>query len=94
MRSLTLPARNQYLARTKGDSESTRFAENDDQGKTTLRLAGFLLMVAGWMLVLAAVVLLRALPAQTGFALAGVAVEALGFVLVARRRRTKLGEPA
>jgi hypothetical protein len=44
-------------------------------------------MLAGWMLVLAAVVLLRALPAQTAFALAGFAVEVLGFVLAARRRR-------
>jgi uncharacterized membrane protein YccF (DUF307 family) len=55
----------------------------------SLKLAGFLLMLAGWWLVLAAVVLLRALAAQTIFVLAGVAVEILGFVLAARQHVPK-----
>lgn len=46
-------------------------------------------MLAGWWLVLAAVVLLRALAAQTVFVLAGVAVEILGFVLAARQHVPK-----
>ena len=53
-------------------------------------------MLAGWLLVLAAIVLLRALPARTGFAVAGMAVEVLGFVLAARNhipsRSTKFAE--
>jgi len=58
-----------------------------------LRIAGFLLMLAGWMLVLAALVMLVSLPSRTGFVLAGVAVEILGFVLIARAHLpSKAGE--
>jgi hypothetical protein len=49
-----------------------------------MRLVGFLLLVAGWVLVLAAVVLLGASPARAAFALAGTGVEALGLGLVFR----------
>jgi VIT1/CCC1 family predicted Fe2+/Mn2+ transporter len=49
-----------------------------------MRLAGFSLLLAGWLLVLAALVLLRSLRAQTAFVLAGLAVEALGLVLAVR----------
>ena len=49
-----------------------------------MKIAGFLLMVAGWILALAALVLLVSLPSRTAFVIAGLAVEALGFVLVAR----------
>jgi len=49
-----------------------------------MRVAGFSLLLAGWLLVLAALVLLRSLGAQTGFVLAGLAVEALGLVLTVR----------
>jgi hypothetical protein len=57
-----------------------------------LRIAGLLLLMAGWMLMLASVVMLSSLRLQTGFALAGFAVELLGFVLLAsghlpRRKR-------
>jgi len=58
-----------------------------------LKLAGFLLMVAGWLIVLCAVTILRALPTQTAFALAGTGIEVLGFVFAARnhfpKRRAK-----
>jgi hypothetical protein len=58
-----------------------------------LRIAGFLLMLAGWMLVLAALVMLVSLPSRTGFVLAGLAVEILGFVLVVRAHLpSKAGE--
>jgi len=40
-------------------------------------------MLAGWMLMLAAVVMLNSLPARTGFAVAGMAVEILGLALLA-----------
>ncbi len=52
--------------------------------RLALTLAGFLLSLAGWAIVLAAVALLKSLPQQGGFALAGVAVEVLGLILVAR----------
>jgi hypothetical protein len=49
-----------------------------------MRVAGFSLLLAGWLLVLAALVLLRSPRAQTEFVLAGLAVEALGLVLAVR----------
>lgn len=58
-----------------------------------MKLAGFLLALAGWLLALAALVLLKSLPSMTAFVLAGIAVEVLGIVFVARAhlgpRRTK-----
>lgn len=49
-----------------------------------MRFVGFLLMLSGWLLVLAAVVLLGSAGARGAFVFAGVAVEALGLVLVFR----------
>ena len=49
-----------------------------------MKVAGFLLLVAGWILVLAALVLLGAAGPRTAFLLAGVGVEILGLVLFAR----------
>jgi hypothetical protein len=49
-----------------------------------VKVAGFLLLLAGWSIVLAAVVLLRQAPPQIGFVLAGIAVEVLGLVLIFR----------
>jgi len=49
-----------------------------------MKIAGFLLLLAGWFLALAAVVLLQPGPAQNAFVLAGVAVEILGLILAAR----------
>jgi len=49
-----------------------------------MRLTGFLLLLAGWVIVLAALALLAPNGPQPAFILAGVAVEALGMVLVAR----------
>jgi hypothetical protein len=49
-----------------------------------MRLLGFLLLVAGWMLVLAALVLLPFGPSQTSFVLVALAVEALGLAFVFR----------
>ena len=58
-----------------------------------MKLAGFLLLPAGWFIAASAVVLLHTVPSQTVFCLAGLAVEAVGFVFVARehipKRRTK-----
>ena len=49
-----------------------------------MRLAGFLLLLAGWAIVLAALALLPSAVPRVVFLAAGVAVELLGFVLVAR----------
>jgi len=49
-----------------------------------MRLIGFLLLITGWLLVLAAVVLLGAAPSRAAFVLAGTAVEVLGLALVFR----------
>ena len=48
-----------------------------------MKLAGFMLLVAGWIIVLAAAALLQA-AAQGAFALAGFAVQILGLVFVFR----------
>ena len=49
-----------------------------------MKVSGFLLLLAGWGLVLAALVLLGSGAARGAFVLAGVAVEALGLGLAAR----------
>jgi hypothetical protein len=49
-----------------------------------MKLAGFLLLVAGWSIVVAAVALLPSPGARVGFVVAGLAVEALGLALVVR----------
>jgi VIT1/CCC1 family predicted Fe2+/Mn2+ transporter len=49
-----------------------------------MKAAGFFLLVAGWLLVLAALIMLRSINAQTAFVLAGLAVEVLGLVLAVR----------
>jgi len=53
-----------------------------------MKVAGFLLLLAGWALVLAAIALLGAAGPRAAFLLAGVAVEVLGLVLVARSHLT------
>lgn len=49
-----------------------------------MRLVGFLMLLAGWFLTLAAVVLFAAAPLRAAFVLVGLAVEALGLVLAFR----------
>jgi hypothetical protein len=53
-----------------------------------MKVAGFLMLVAGWILVLAAIALLAANGPRSAFLLAGLGVEGLGFVLVARAHLT------
>jgi uncharacterized membrane protein YccC len=45
---------------------------------------GFLLLLSGWAIAVAAVALLKTTPERGAFALAGIGVEALGLVLVVR----------
>jgi hypothetical protein len=49
-----------------------------------MKVVGFLMMLAGWFLVLAAIVLFASPPLRSGFVLAGIAVEALGLFLAFR----------
>jgi hypothetical protein len=62
-----------------------------------MRLAGLLLLPAGWGLVIAAVILLAAAGPRTAFVLAGFAVELLGLGLVIRTHmpdRSSRGGPS
>ncbi len=53
-----------------------------------MRLTGYLLMVSGWLLALAALLLLAGLGQRFAFVLAGLLVELLGLGLVAYRYRS------
>jgi hypothetical protein len=52
--------------------------------ESIVKLAGFLLLLAGWIIVLAAILLLGTVPVRAAFLLAGMGVEMLGLALVAR----------
>ncbi len=54
-----------------------------------MKLAGCLLLISGWMIVLAALVLLPGLAARAGFVAAGIAVEIIGLGLIARGQVTE-----
>ena len=49
-----------------------------------MRLLGFLMLLAGWFLVLAAIVLFASPTLRSAFVLTGMAVEALGLILAFR----------
>lgn len=57
-----------------------------------MKIAGFLLLLAGWGIVLSAVVLLKPTAARGAFALAGVGVEIMGLVLVIRSHMAPKGD--
>jgi hypothetical protein len=57
-----------------------------------MKMAGFLLLLAGWFLVLAAVVLLAAPVSRSCFVVAGIGVEILGLFLVFRAHLPVAGE--
>jgi hypothetical protein len=56
-----------------------------------MRLLGFFLQIAGWIIVLAAIALLQAAP-RTAFALAGFCVELAGVTLAVRSHLIPHGE--
>ena len=56
-----------------------------------MRLLGFFLQIAGWIIVLAAILLLEAAP-RTAFALAGFCVQLLGVTLAVRSHLIPHGE--
>ncbi len=57
-----------------------------------MKFLGFLLLLAGWGIVLTAVVLLAASAPRVAFVLAGSGVEILGLVLVIRAHPAPRGE--
>ena len=57
-----------------------------------MKLAGFLLLLAGWVIVLAAVVLLAPALPRAGFVLAGIGVEVVALILFARSHLALQGE--
>jgi hypothetical protein len=57
-----------------------------------MRIAGFLLLLAGWGIVLSAILLLRPSSPIAAFVTAGTGVEVLGLVLVIRSHRLLRGE--
>ena len=56
-----------------------------------MKLAGFLLLLSGWGIVVSTLPLLRSLGARAAFVLAGMAVELIGLTLVARSHRATKG---
>ena len=56
-----------------------------------MKIAGFLLLFAGWLLVIAAVILLRGEAPRAAFVLAGVGVEAFALVLLFRTHLVRRG---
>jgi hypothetical protein len=57
-----------------------------------LKLLGFLLLLAGWGIILAAMVLLSQTPARIAFVIAGLGIETVGFALVVRSHPISRGE--
>jgi hypothetical protein len=49
-----------------------------------MKFTGFLMLVAGWVIVLASMPLLASMKSRTIFVLAGLGVEVIGLVLVVR----------
>lgn len=57
-----------------------------------MKFLGFLLLLAGWGIVLTAIGLLAASPLRVVFVLSGIGVEILGLVLVIRAHPAQRGE--
>lgn len=57
-----------------------------------MKLAGFLLLLAGWSILVVAVAILPSQVSRSVFVVAGLLVESLGLVLVVRNLRQSAGE--
>ncbi len=56
-----------------------------------MKLAGFLLLLSGWGIVVSTLPLLPSLPMRAAFVLLGMAVELMGLTLVVRSHRVQEG---
>jgi hypothetical protein len=52
-----------------------------------MKIAGFFLLVAGWVIVIAALALLRSVASRDLFILVGVSIQILGVILVVHSHR-------
>jgi Flp pilus assembly protein TadB len=59
---------------------------------SSMKLAGLLMLVAGWLLILATLALLGSAPLRGAFVVAGVAVEAIGLGLLVRSHLVLRGD--
>lgn len=57
-----------------------------------MRIAGFLLLTAGWVIVIAAILLLHFPVSTAGFLLAGIAIQILGLVFAIHSHRVMKSE--
>ena len=79
------------LAGNRGPINPSTLGARQKKGHS-MKLAGFLLLLAGWVIVLSAVALLASARQQAGFVLAGLGVEAVGLVLAVRSHLAFAGE--
>ncbi len=56
-----------------------------------MKVAGFLLLPAGWIIVLAAVALLPSAPSRAAFVFAGIGIELLGLTVLIRSHAAPRG---
>ncbi|MFZ3200423.1 MAG: hypothetical protein WA175_04665 [Candidatus Acidiferrales bacterium] len=68
-----------------------RFPRDTPEGVRRMRFLGFMLLLAGWAIVVCALALLQDVP-RVAFAYAGMGVEVLGLVLVIRAHLFLRGE--
>jgi hypothetical protein len=59
----------------------------NQEGMKDMRMAGFLLLAAGWVIVTAALFLLNSPGARAAFVFAGVAVQVVGLIFAIRTHR-------
>ena len=60
-------------------------------GRVGMKLAGFLLLLSGWIIVVSTLPLLPSLQTRAAFALAGMGVELIGLALVVRAHWVQKG---
>jgi hypothetical protein len=60
-------------------------------GRIGMKLAGFLLLLSGWIIVVSTLPLLPSLQTRAAFALAGMGVELIGLALVVRAHWVQKG---
>ena len=60
-------------------------------GRVGMKLAGFLLLLSGWIIVIATLPLLPSSPMRAAFVLSGMGVELIGLSLVVHSQRVPKG---
>ena len=73
-----------FLLLVAGPSGPQYFLTKSNENFELMKIAGFLLLTSGWLLVLAAIVLLGSAGARRAFVVAGLGTELLGLALAVR----------